>query len=104
MFRLSTLSAFCLLSLSIVSATTAHAASQRMVINYKGTGTAISKVVPNTLSVGPNANGLLEANCFEADIFDLQSGELLHYLSLLRLARIQPGAAESGKSPVGSNC
>lgn len=77
MLTLTTLSVPFLLSLSIVTATSAHAASQRMVINYKGTGTAIPKVVPDTLSVGSNANGLLDANCFEADIFDLQSGELL---------------------------
>jgi len=54
-----------------------HAAQERLIINYRGTGTAVPKVVPDSLGVGPNANGLLNANCFEAEIFDLQSGELL---------------------------
>lgn len=77
MFRFSFTGASCLFSLAIVTATTTHAASELMTINYKGTGTAVPKVVPDTLGVGPNANGLLDANCFEAEIFDLKSGELL---------------------------
>ena len=77
MFRFSFTGASCLFSLAMATATTTHAASELMTINYKGTGTAVPKVVPDTLGVGPNANGLLDANCFEAEIFDLKSGELL---------------------------
>ena len=77
MFRISSMGASCLISLAMATATTTHAASELMTINYKGTGVAVPKVVPDTLGVGPNANGLLDANCFEADIFDLKSGELL---------------------------
>ena len=66
--------ASCLIYLAMATATTTHAASELMTINYKGTGVAVPKVVPDTLGVGPNANGLLDANCFEADIFDLKSG------------------------------
>ena len=77
MFRISPIGASCLISLTIATATTTHAATERMTINYKGTGIAVPNVVPDTLGVGPNANGLLDANCFVADIFDLKSGELL---------------------------
>ncbi len=77
MERLSTLASPILLCFTIATATTAQAASERMVINYRGTDTAVPKVVPDTLGVGSNANGMLDANCFVADIFDLQSGELL---------------------------
>ncbi len=77
MFRISSIGASCFISLTIAAATTTHAASERMTINYKGTGIAVPAVVPDTLGVGPNANGLIDANCFEADIFDLKSGALL---------------------------
>ena len=77
MSKLLSLYAPLLISLSMFATTDASANPGRMVINYKGTGTAVPKVVPDALGVGPNANGLLDANCFEAEIFDLQSGALL---------------------------
>lgn len=63
--------------LVFASVTTAFATEARMVINYIGTATAEPRQVPDTLNVGPNNNGLLDANCFTAEIRDLASGDIL---------------------------
>jgi len=63
--------------LVFASVTSAFATETRMVINYIGTATAEPGVVPDTLNVGPNNNGLLDANCFTAEIRDLASGDVL---------------------------
>ena len=64
--------------LSMVSADGALAADERLALNFVGADdTPVAREVPDTLGVGDSANGLLAANCFEADVFDLVSGERL---------------------------
>jgi len=63
--------------LLFVSVSTALAEERRMALNFKGTATAEPMEVPDTLNVGANNNGLLAANCFTAEVFDLASGEFL---------------------------
>ena len=65
------------LVLLLSSLSNAYATERRMAINYIGTATAVPGQVPDTLNVGNNGNGLLDANCFTAEIRDLASGEVL---------------------------
>lgn len=73
----SGLAAAVLAPLLISSLTAANAATERLTLNFKGTGMAVPKQVPDALNVGSSNNGLLDANCFSADLLDLNTGQKL---------------------------
>lgn len=57
----------------------AHAAvgkngNERLVLNFKGTGSPEPRYVPDNTGLQLSSNGLLHANCFSADVFDLKTG------------------------------
>lgn len=64
-------------ALLISGAATVSANTERMTLNFKGTAQAVPKQVPDALGVGNNNNGLLDADCFSADLLDLKTGEKL---------------------------
>ncbi len=49
-------------------------ADQRLVLNFKGTGTPVPRQVPDQTGLELSNNGWLAANCFSADVFDLKTG------------------------------
>jgi len=62
-----------------VTATFSSAAlsDQRLLLNFKGTASAFSKAVPDNTGLHLTSNGLLDSNCFTADVFDLNNGNKL---------------------------
>lgn len=63
--------------LLVSGAANVSANTDRMTLNFKGSAQAVPKQVPDALDVGTNLNGLLDANCFSADLLDLKTGERL---------------------------
>lgn len=68
-----------LVALTLLAAGTANVAlaDERLTLNFRGSDTAEPRVVPDSLGLGPNANGLLDANCFTTDVYDLATGDRL---------------------------
>ena len=68
------LAAAALLPLLLGAAPSAFS-GERLALNFRGTGTAEPRQVPDTLGIG--SGGMLDANCFSADVYDLASGRRL---------------------------
>lgn len=50
---------------------------QRLTLNFKGTGNAVRKQVPDNTGMQLSPSGMLRADCFSADVFDLKTGQKL---------------------------